>query len=186
MKNVLLLVTLISIIHLSCDGRETKKENLERAVSEFNLKSIPLEIVTYAPEAYTEIVTDTIISNGINIRIKNYSLLDEHILVLEINDATSKKTKYQRVFVSEISMSNASKNIITTHISAKQFKMLDVDPFWDHATLQHVWVNQELSTISYIKLDISFINPKSSAYKLYRMSIDSDGQQTLNLIEENI
>ncbi|MEO8774320.1 MAG: hypothetical protein ABI263_08330 [Gelidibacter sp.] len=62
--------------------------------------------------------------------------------------------------------------------------MMEADLFWDSATLQHVWVNQELSNIDDIILDISFINPKNDAYKVYRMSIDSHGHQTLNLIEE--
>lgn len=186
MKNVLLFVALISIFCLSCDGRQTKKEALERAVSEFNLQSSPIEIVTYHPEAYVEIVTDTIMSNNIKVRIKNYSLLDEQILVSNKTDATSISTNYQRVFESEISISIASKDILSTHISAKQFRTTHADPFWDNATLQHAWVNQELSTTSNIQLDISFINPKNDTYKLYRMSIDSYGQQTFNLIEEHI
>ena len=186
MKNVLFLITLISVVCLSCDGRQTKKEALERAISEFNLKSSPIEMVTYQPEAYVEIVTDTVISNHIKVNIKNYSLLDEQILVSDATDAIYKKTNYQRVFASEINISNASKDIFSMHISAKQFKTVNADPFWDSATLQHAWVNQELSTINDIKLDISFINPKNKAYKLYRMSIDADGQQTLNLIEEHI
>ena len=184
MKNILSLVALIAIVCLSCNGKPTKKEALHRAVAEFNLKNTPLEIATYNPEAYVEIVTDTIISNNIKVRVKNYSLSDEQIFVSDATDGTSKKAIYQRVFESEISISIASKDILSTHISAKQFKTLDPDPFWDTATLQHAWVNQELSTINDIKLDISFINPKNDAYKLYRMSIDAYGQQTLNLIEE--
>lgn len=184
MKNVLLLVALILIVCLSCDGRQTKKEALELAVFEFNLKNTPFEMATYHPEGHVEIVTDTIISNSIKVSIKNYSLLDEKILVSDATDPISKKIKYQRVFESEISISIASKDILNTHISANQFKAIDTDPFWDTATLQHAWVNQELSTLNHIKLDISFINPQNDAYKLYRMSIDSYGQQTLNLIEE--
>ena len=184
MKNSLVLVTLIMIVCMSCNGKQTKKEALERAVSEFNLKNNHLGRVNYHPEAYVEIVTDTIISNSITVRIKNYSLLDEQILISEATNPTSKTLKYQRVFESEINISTASKDILTTHISAKMFKMMDADPFWDHATLQHTWVNQELSIVNDIKLDISFINPKNDAYKLYRMSIDSNGHKTINLIEE--
>ncbi|HUH27464.1 hypothetical protein [Gelidibacter sp.] len=184
MKNSLLLLALISIVCLSCDGRQTKKEALERAISEFNLKNTKSEMVSYHPEAYVEIVTDTLISNGMNVHIKNYSLLDEQILISNTSDATSKEVKYQRVFESEIRISKASKDILSTHISAKQFKTMDPDRFWDHATLQHVWVNQELSTEVAIKLDISFINPKNNAFKLFRMSIDGFGKQTLNLIDE--
>ncbi|RXJ51346.1 hypothetical protein [Gelidibacter gilvus] len=185
MKNSLLLLALISIVCLSCDGRQTKKEALDRAISEFNLKHTVSEMVNYHPEAYVEIVTDTLISNGIHVHIKNYSLLDEQILISHTTDVTSKEVKYQRVFESEIIVSNASKDILSTHISAKDFKSMNTDVFWDDATLQHVWVNQDLSTEGDIKLDISFINPKNNAYKLYRMSIDGYGQQTLNLIEEH-
>ena len=185
MKNVVLLVVSMSIVCLSCDGRLTKKEALEHAVSEFNLKSMPIEMVTYQPEAYVEIVTDTIISNSVKVRIKNYSLLEEQILVSDVTDKNSRRINYQRVFESEITISTATKDILITHISAKQFKTPDADPFWNHATLQHSWVNQELSTINAITLDISFVNPKNKAYKLYRMSIDSFGQHTLNLIEEH-
>src|SRR5688572_2343911 len=100
MKNSLFLLALITIVCLSCDGRQTKKEALERAVSEFNLKNTVSEIVTYHPEAYVEIVTDTIISNGMNVHIKNFSLLDEHILISNTTDATPQEVKYQRVFES--------------------------------------------------------------------------------------
>ena len=184
MKNTLLFFVLISIIVLSCDGRQTKKESLERAISEFNLKTKPIEIVSYYPETYTEIVTDTIISSKTKVTIKNYSVLDENILIPDLTDPPSRKIKYQRVFESDISISTASKAIFTAHISAKQFKIMDPDPFWDEATLQHAWVNQELSTISDIVMDISFINPKNEAYKIYRMTVDSYGQQTFNLIED--
>ncbi|MEO8774319.1 MAG: hypothetical protein ABI263_08325 [Gelidibacter sp.] len=81
MKNVLFLISLIAIVCLSCDGRHTKKEALERAVSEFNLKSTALEMAIYQPKTYVETVTDTIISNTIKVHIKNYSLLDEQILI---------------------------------------------------------------------------------------------------------
>ncbi|WP_027125145.1 hypothetical protein [Gelidibacter mesophilus] len=184
MKISILLVALISIVCLSCDGRQTKKEALERAVSEFNLKSTPLELATFHPKGYVEIVTDTIIGNGINVHIKNYSLLAEQILVSNSTEDSSKNASYQRVFESEITISSAFKDIFSTHISARQFKAFDKDQFWDHATLQHTWVNQELSTDNLIRLDISFINPKNKTYKLYRMSIDNFGQQTLNLVEE--
>lgn len=184
MKNNLIFVALISIICLSCNGKPTKKEALERAVFEFNQRNSNVEIIAYHPETYTEVVTDTIIANKTKVHIKNYSLLDEHILVSKTTDAVSKKINYQRVFASEIHISIASKDILSTHLSTKQFKTLVADPFWDHATLQHTWVNQELSNITNIVLDISFINPRNQAYKLYRMSVNVDGHQTINLIEE--
>lgn len=176
-------MALVSILCLSCNGRKTKKESMEQAISAFNLKSTPVQRNTYSPESYVEIVTDTIISNSIKVRVKNYSLLDEQVLISEAVSGVTKEVNYQRVFESEISISTATKDILNTHISAKQFKAIDADPFWDNATLQHAWVNQELSSAEHITLDITFINPKSDTYKFYRMSINSKGQQTLNLIE---
>lgn len=181
MKNLVLFFTIIAIVFWSCDGRQTKKEALQRAVSEFNLRNFSSEISSYHPETYVEIVTDTIISNNITVRIKNYSLLDEHVLISNI----TKTINYQRVFESEITVSTASKAILSTRISAKKFEMIDTDPFWNNATLQHTWVNQELSSVNDITLDISFINPQNHAYRLYRMSIDSHGQQSLKLIEQH-
>lgn len=183
MKNLLVLVALMFIVCLSCDGRKTKKESLEQAVSAFNLKTTPVQSSTYYPESYVEIVTDTIISNSVNVRIKNYSLLDEQIIISEATSGVTKKVSYQRVFESEISVSTATKDILNTHISAKQFRAIDADPFWVNATLQHAWVNQELSTAENITLDITFINPVNDTHKLYRMSINSDGHHTVNLIE---
>lgn len=184
MKNSFLFFAIISFVCLSCDGRQTKKEALESAVSEFILKNTVLERFTYQPEAYVEIMTDTLFPNKINVHIKNYALLDEQILISNTTDVAMKEFKYQRVFESEVIVSIASKDIFKTYISAKQFKILHPDKFWDSATLQHTWVNQDLSTDVDIKLDISFINPTNNAYKLYRMSIDPNGAQTLDLIEE--
>jgi hypothetical protein len=182
MKDIVVIIALIAVVGLSCDSRKTKKESLEQAVSEYNLKTTPVPMATYHPESYVEIVTDTIISNSVKVRIKNYSLLDEQIL---ISDATNgiKKLNYQRVFESEISISTSTKDILNTHISAKQFRANDADPFWDNETLQHAWVNQELSTVYNIALDITFINPQNDTYKFYRMSINSNGKQTINVIE---
>jgi hypothetical protein len=104
--------------------------------------------------------------------------------MLENDKSNPNSNKQHRVFESEIVISTPSKEILNTHISAAQFKSMYSDEFWNHATLEHVWVNQELSTMSDIKLDMSFINPSNNAFKLYRMSIDEVGQQTIELIEE--
>ncbi|TXE06495.1 hypothetical protein ES711_13350 [Gelidibacter salicanalis] len=181
MKNFLGVLFVIAVVCFSCDGRQTKKESLQKAVSEFNLKAVPIPTITHSPEAYTEIVTDTLIANIVKVHIKNYTLKDAQILV---PTSVPGRQHYQRVFESEILITTATKNILHTHISAQHFRAIDSDPFWDHATLQHTWVNQELSSLEDITLDISFMNPLTSAFKLYRMSINAQGQQTLTRIEE--
>ena len=183
MKNFLIVIILFCAVLSSCDGRKSPSEALKSSIAEFNKKQLILEVITYYPKEYTEVVTDTIIANDVKIHIKNYSLNDDGILMASSN--TSNKIKKQhRVFTSEIVISTPTKELFSTEISAEQFKSLYSDVFWNNATLQHVWVNQELSTSDDIKLDMSFINPKDNSYKLYRMSIDGNGKQHIDFIEE--
>lgn len=184
MKNIFFIIVIISIAFISCDGRKSRSEALKASVEEFNEKQSESEIITYYPKEYTEVVSDTLISNKVKVHIKNYSLLNESIVMLENYKSIPNSNKQHRVFESEIVVSTPSKEILNIHISAKQFKSSYSDEFWNHATLQHVWVNQDLSTINDIKLDMSFINPSNNSYKFYRMSIDEHGQQRIELIEE--
>ena len=184
MKNILLLLILACMAFVSCDGRKSKSVSLKESIKEFKERQSDLEIINYYPNEYVEVVTDTIISNELKIHIKNYSLANETIFMSIDENATPKIQKQHRIFESEIVISTATKEIFSAHISAEQFKSYHSDQFWTNATLQHVWVNQELSTSNDVKLDMSFINPKNNSYKLYRMSIDLDGKQQLELIEE--
>ncbi|MBA6152599.1 hypothetical protein [Gelidibacter maritimus] len=184
MKNSFIILILISVLCFNCDKRQTKKEALEQSISEFNQKHRVLETVKYHPEAHVEIVTDTLIANTTNVHIKNYSLSDNQILILSSTNSNLGEVNYHRVFESEVVISKASKDIFRTHISAMQFKGNSTDQFWNNATLQHVWLNQELSTVDDIKLEMSFINPRNMAFKMYRISIDGYGQKSFKLIEE--
>jgi hypothetical protein len=184
MKNILILLILVCLGFVSCDGRKSKSEALKSSIEEFNKKQSEVSIVTYYPKDYVEVITDTLISNNLKVYIKNYSLLNQSLLISLDNEAVPKSKKEHRVFASDIVVSTPSKEILNTHISAEQFKSIFPDDFWDHATLEHVWVNQELSTPNNIKLDMSFINPSNNSYKLYRMSINENGQQQIDLIKE--
>ncbi len=184
MKNILLVLIIVSIGFVSCDGRKSKSVSLKESIKEFKERQSEVEIINYYPDEYVEVVTDTIISNNVKVHIKNYSLSNESVLMSVNEHSTSKNQKQHRVFESDIVVSTPTKEIFNAHISAEQFKSINTDAFWSNATLQHVWVNQELSTSNDIKLDMSFINPKENTYKLYRMSIDENGQQQIDFVEE--
>lgn len=184
MRNLILMIGLVALVCFNCDGRKTKKEALENAVSEYNLKYNPSEHVLFYPENPVEIVTDTLFANKIKVHVKNYSLPEAPILISKNKVLGSLKTKYQRAFECEIKISLASKDILTTHISAENFRLKNSDPFWDAATLEHAWVNQEFTSENEIALDIAFINPLNKSYKYYRLAVDLSGNQRMNLIEE--
>lgn len=185
MKNLILIFAIGCVAFLSCDGRKSKSESLKISIEEFNQKQSIIELVTFYPKDYTEVVTDTLISNKVKVHIKNYSLPDETIAMSSSDFNTKNDHKVHRVFESEVAVSTPTKVIFNTHISAEQFKSISTDDFWNNATLQQVWVNQELSTTQNIQLEMSFINPKENSYKLYRMSIDESGHQQLKLIEQS-
>lgn len=183
MKNLFFIIAIVSIVFTSCDGRKSKNVALTQSVMEFNQKESNLELITYYPKEYTEVVTDTILSNQVKVHIRNYSLDNEAILISD--ESAPKKIKYHRIFESDVLITSPSRELFKTHISAIQFASTYSDEFWDNATLQHVWLNEELSTPQYIQLEMSFINPRNESYKLYRMSVDHFGQQRIILIEEH-
>jgi len=183
MKKSIFLILLIAIAFFSCDRRGSAREQLQHSISEFNKKHTNLEVVMYYPETYTEVQTDSIISNTFKVSIKNYAKMDSQILMSSETEGNKSKIKYHRVFESEINIALASKSILKTKINAEDFKDASHPEFWNNATLEHVWVNQEMSSTEEVNLGISFMNPKSKAYKLYELVVTTEGKQHLNLIE---
>ena len=186
MKKSLFILLLAALAIMSCNRPESPRENLQKSISEFSKKHIDLNIVTnYYPKEYTEVRTDSIIANTFKVSIKNYSRMDSQILVDSETDDTKTKINYHRVFESEIKIALASKPLFSTIINAEDFKDASQPEFWNNATLEHVWVNQDTSTDTEINLSISFINPKHNTYKLYELVVDNRGAQRINLIEEH-
>lgn len=184
MKKPIFIILLVTIAFFSCNRLESKRENLQNSISKFSKKHVDLNVVTYYPEAYTEVQTDSIIANTFKVSIKNYSKMDSKILMNSETIEEKTKINYHRVFESEITISLASKNLFQTTISAENFKNDKQPDFWNNATLQHAWVDQEASNNKEVNLGISFINPKSNAYKLFELVVNTEGKQIINLIEE--
>ncbi|WP_040254595.1 hypothetical protein [Psychroserpens mesophilus] len=187
MKKSLFILVFAALAILSCNRPESSRENLQKSISEFSKKHAELNIVaSYYPKEYTEVNTDSIIANTFRVRIKNYSKMDSHILVDSETNETKTKINYHRVFESEIKIALASKPLFSTTINANDFKDLSHPEFWNNATLEHVWVNQEASSDTELHLSISIINPKNNTYKLYELVVDHRGSQHLKIIEELI
>ena len=170
---------------VGCDGRESAKESLEKSVSNFNESQGKVMFDYYYPEAYTETINDTIISNSLIVRVKNYSLMQKNVLLAKIGEDRFGQSKYHRAFESEITIHSSSKLIFNTIINADEFIPNLSDHFWDNATLEHVWLNQDESTSELASFHISFINPQTNKYKLYQMLIDMNGERKLNLLEDS-
>ncbi|WP_053977697.1 hypothetical protein [Mangrovimonas xylaniphaga] len=185
MKYILLLFTLSAMVLTSCDGRQSSRESLQQSISEFNQKQTPLELISFYPKEYTEVETDTIMSNNLRVNIKNYSLMDQEVIQHKKTIGNNKDIQYHRAFESEIAVYNANQKIYTTTINAHQFQNKDNSSFWNNATLEHVWVNHETSGLDWVNLEITFIDPQTHAYRVYEMTIDHNGKQDTFLKEQN-
>lgn len=186
MKKSILLLFIVAIAMFSCNRYESKRENLQNSISEFSKKHSYLNLVAqYYPEEYTEVQTDSIIANKFKVRIKNFTNMNAQILMSSETDETKTKLNYHRVFESEITIASATKQLFSSTIKAKDFKDNTQPEFWNNATLEHVWVNQETSNSKELFVEISFLNPKNNAYKLYELVVNTEGQQRLKLIEEH-
>ena len=177
--NILAIVSL-AILATNCDGRQTQKQALDKAISEFNKKEQATTIVKYVPERYTEIQTDTIIENDFQVKITNKSLMNTNILSSESTVDNRKTTLYHRIFQSEIKVYHKNKMVFDQTLSAKRLQRQFPELINDQTTLEHTWVVLEESSKDLATIAISFLNPKTDDHKLLKLSIGSKGDITIN------
>ncbi|MEM5566040.1 hypothetical protein WNY78_13035 [Psychroserpens sp. AS72] len=183
-KTVLFIPIILLFVLTSCEGRKSKIDRINDAVLEFNNNQTLIDLRDYKPESYTEIKTDSIISKTFKVSIKNYAIMDQEILIKQTVKNSNKTSEFHRVFESDIVVAVEDKIIYDRHISVEKFRGFESSEFWNNATLEHVWVNQEASNTSTLSLGISVINPKNNGFKLYEILIDKTGNERLTLIED--
>jgi hypothetical protein len=187
MKKLVHFIPVILLLTLaSCDSRKSKIDRINDAVSEFNNNQRLIDLRDYQPESYAETKTDSIISKTFKVSVKNYTVMNQGILIKQTIKNLNKTSLFHRVFESEIVVVVEDKIIYSNHISAEKFRSFESSEFWENATLEHVWVNQEQSNTTTLSLGVSIINPKNKAFKLYEILIDKSGNERLTLIEDHI
>ncbi|WP_047545994.1 hypothetical protein [Psychroserpens sp. Hel_I_66] len=184
-KLALFIPVILLLIVSSCDSRKSKIDRLKNSVSEFNNNQKSIDLIDYYPKDYTEIKTDSIISNTFKVSVKNFTLKDQGIVLNQSIKNLNRTSKVHRVFVSNIVVSVEEKIIYDRQISVEKIRDLKSSEFWNNATLEHVWVNQEQSNSEYLSLGVSVINPTNKAFRLYELLIDRLGNERLLLIEDH-
>ena len=109
-KNTLILSLLVIVLISSCDGRDKAFRSAQNDLIENKVLDTFTENVNYYPKSYTEIVTDTILSNGYNIHIKFYSDMNNTLIVNE-KDAT-----HYRDFIVDVKITKETKEIFNDTI----------------------------------------------------------------------
>lgn len=182
-----LLITCISFgfIALSCDGRVSKRDSLKQSISKFKNSVKRVEIVEYVPEEYSEMQTDTILSNGFRVEIKNFTSMEASILREYISNNTNYKQHFRQI-ESEITVYKNDKLIFKNNFNEAFLRENlegDILPLKDY--LSNGLCIDQMASLQQNKLVLttSYFKPKHTIAFIYRMTIDSNGHCDLKKID---
>lgn len=184
MKTILSTFFLILIISLaSCDGRDRVYKNNTDILKENKLLDSFSESITYIPETYTEIVTDTILSNGFQIRMKTYSNM-EHSVLNKFEENSIKHLVFYREFESEVIITKDSKEIFNEKVDKHFFEKTQNDLQLNNAIVK-LMVDESSSIYNNsIVLSVMIQKTDSKEVTFCDIIIDSEGNFELKKINE--
>lgn len=188
MNKFTVLVLGIIITLISCDARDRINRTPKEILKERNLLDSFSERVSYFPKEYSEVKTDTILSNGYHVNVKTFTDMESSYLKQFKNDSIN-YTYHYRNFKAEIVASHNS--IIFHDVIDKQYILKHdkaVSYYMETSILKSVWVNQEQSlNQNKLVLNILFTQPKTNTEKVFELVIDNKGDKKLiNLTDLNL
>ncbi|WP_298342492.1 DUF4738 domain-containing protein [uncultured Algibacter sp.] len=170
---VLIFIFVISLI--SCDGRDRKYMNNTEILQENNLLNKFSEQVKFVPNSPVAINTDTILSNGFNVKI-NYRSIE--------NNAFYKVTKKEKDSIIKMNYKNFEAHIEVfkddtpinqSTINKLLFSEFENASFSNQAIMQYVWVDHNKSSDDVLYLNTSFNIPETETFKDFIVAIDKKG-----------
>ncbi|WP_111307188.1 hypothetical protein [Confluentibacter sediminis] len=177
MKKLVFLFLLIIISLISCDGRKNKGEALKLSVEKFKDTLEPIEITKYIPEVYSEIETDSILSNGFSIHLKTYA---------NMNESVSKKYKVDTIthidihrdWISEVKIKKDNV-LIFNEIIDKDFFIKhakNIDKNLSESINTRIWIDEETSIEKdYINLFAGYTYPNNNESVIFKLKVDNQG-----------
>ncbi len=184
MKVLFVFIFIISIAFVSCDGRHKAYQTNEENLKEHKLYESFTEHVKYIPETYFETTTDTILSNGFQVKIKSYADMNNNYLHEFTKDSINYKNYYRNINNSisiiknnnEIISKLITKDVLISYNSSFKNDLKD-------KVIQGVWLNQYASSINNkVILNVLFQKPGAKDYKSYIISFNENG--SFNIIGE--
>ena len=182
MKTILTALILISCICLaSCDGRNRVHKPNKTVLKETKLLDSFSESIKYIPETYTEIKTDTLLSNGFHIKMKTYSSMNKSVLNEFKQDSINYKT-YYREFVSEVIITINEEEIFNEIIDKSFLINLNSNLQLNHAIVK-IGVDESSST-SKNSITLTTIIEGIENPKLTYLNLIVNAKGEYNLVEE--
>lgn len=185
-KHLPLLFLLLVIALSSCDGRDKKHRTTQQDLIENKALDTFSDVVTYFPEKYTQVVTDTILSNGFEVKINTSTDMKNSILNAFKVDTTNHK-HYYRDLISKIEVSKNGQIILSEVIGKPFFLKFDntLEDYFKISNLTGVWLDEKSAlTKDEIFIYILFNKPETDYSYLYKMIINKHGEYSIIEIEE--
>lgn len=179
----LLVIATIGIVSISCDGRDRMFKNNTEVLIENKLLDSFSENITYVPETYTEVATDTILYNGFHVKLKTYTIMDKHI-VNEFKQDSIVYKKYYREFVTDVIVTKNDKEIFNERID-KEFIHKHNNNLQLNKAIINVMVNQVSSVKNHgLVLSAMIKDIQNETIKFCDILIDSEGNLVLKEVQE--
>ncbi|MGC6430629.1 MAG: hypothetical protein ACON5F_06285 [Jejuia sp.] len=193
MKHIIFIVFIGIVAFTSCNNRTTKRDSLKQAVSKFKNTVEPIEFVEYFPNGYSEKQTDTILSNGITVRIKSYTDINKGVVLEKTKDSVSVVNEIHRKWISEIKIEKEGILIFSEIIDDAFFKKhmhLDSEKLSNCIVLDTaLYTDHYKNTDDYIILHTGLAYLKEKKNLFYDLKIDTEGRleiTDLSNIDETI
>lgn len=170
---------------MSCDGRDRKFKTNVEVLKENKLLDSFSEQIKYSPETYSEVLTDTILSNGYRVKIKTFSDMSNSFLNEYVVNTISHKY-YFRKLISEVYIEK-DKTIIFNKIIDNSF--LEKKSIYNNINLGSSILNLlEVDQIKSIEsnkvvLIASMSMPVKNDSTIFNIVIDNDGNCELKKID---
>ncbi|WP_298535524.1 hypothetical protein [uncultured Algibacter sp.] len=183
-NNTLTVFVLLAVFaFFSCDGRYRKFKSPTEVLAESNLTNAFKKQVRFVPEQPIEIVTDTIMNNGFQVKIKYHSLKDNYIKeTFDVSENSGVSTFYSN-FEAKVDIIKDGSYCNDFILNKAFLKDFQYPTFWNKAIMQFVWVNFEASTENILCLNTTFRIPNTETFKDFIITIDKKG---VVQIKENI
>ncbi len=172
---------------LGCDGRDRVNKSSEEILIENKLLDSFSENVKYFPETYTEVETDTILSNGFRVKIKTFTDMENNYLDEFRQDTIIHKHFYRD---NKATILVTKQGVIFDQLIDKDF-LLQFEPtlssFFEQSVLSGIWLNEEKSFAnSNITVNILYCKPETDWCSFFNLIIEDDSSYVLKDVSEEM
>lgn len=190
----MVLVAIIALGFINCDGRRNTQQALSESISEFK-KRVNIEIDVFIPEGYTAHEVDSVLDNGFDVSIKTYTDMEHSTTQTRIKDTINYQTHY-RNYIYNILIKKSGRDIYKEQFTKEKANRVlgytsdlvsesELHDFDKLAVLKRVAVNSEKSSKHSVAIDIMYAIPETERYALHRLFVTEDGKSNIIKVEVN-